>query len=71
MGLSTRERRTLDDIARRTRAEDPALADRLSAHGTGAVHAEMLPSRPQAWPLITLAVLLAGCAFLYAISTPK
>ncbi|GAA0972609.1 hypothetical protein GCM10009555_026070 [Acrocarpospora macrocephala] len=71
MGLSTRERRVLDEIARRVRAEDPALADRLSGHGTGTVHAEMLPSRPQAWPIIALAVILAGCALLYTVTTSK
>ncbi|GAA0414115.1 hypothetical protein Acor_10130 [Acrocarpospora corrugata] len=71
MGLSTRERRVLDDIARRVRAEDPALASRLSSHGTGVVHAEMLPTRPQAWPVVALAVIVAGCALLYAITAPK
>ncbi|WP_214108164.1 DUF3040 domain-containing protein [Acrocarpospora catenulata] len=67
MGLSTREQRVLDDIARRLRAEDPALARSLSGHGTGVVRAEAIASPPSAWPIVALAVALAGCAFLIAL----
>ena len=67
MALSTRERRTLDEIARRFHVEEPLLARELSGHGSGMITSEVLPSALFAWPIAALSALLALCCVAAAL----
>lgn len=62
MGLSTREKRALGEIADRLHAEDPALAHSLMSFATGAITSEVLPSRGRLLPVALLGVVMAVMA---------
>ncbi|SFJ27029.1 Protein of unknown function [Streptosporangium canum] len=71
MGLSAREKRTLDGIADRLHGEDPLLAESLSSFATGVVTAELLPPRRRASVLVLLPVaLLAAIMAIMAVVLP-
>ncbi|WP_433255452.1 DUF3040 domain-containing protein [Streptosporangium sp. CA-135522] len=71
MGLSAHEKRTLDVIADRLYAEDPALAESLSSFATGAVTAEPLFPRHGRFQVILLPVaLLAAIMAIMAVVLP-
>ncbi|GHH62547.1 hypothetical protein GCM10017673_01840 [Streptosporangium violaceochromogenes] len=62
MGLSTREKRALGEIADRLHAEDPALAHSLMSFATGVITSEILPSRRRLLPVALLGVAMAVMA---------
>ncbi|MEU8249348.1 DUF3040 domain-containing protein [Nonomuraea sp. NPDC048916] len=70
MALSAREQQALDAIARRLRAEEPALAESLTELATGRTSVERGPSKPEGWPIALIAISLAvlSLALLYALS---
>ncbi|MEV7010974.1 DUF3040 domain-containing protein [Streptosporangium sp. NPDC051022] len=71
MGLSAREKRTLDRIADRLYSEEPDLAESLSSFATGAVTSEALPSRQSPFPAVLLPVaLLAAIMAIMALALP-
>ncbi|GAA3116478.1 DUF3040 domain-containing protein [Streptosporangium carneum] len=71
MGLSAREKRTLDGIADRLYTEDPLLAESLSSFATGAVTAEPLSPRRGPFPAVLLPVaLLAAIMAIMAVLLP-
>ncbi|MDP9861785.1 MULTISPECIES: DUF3040 domain-containing protein [Streptosporangium] len=71
MGLSTREKRTLDGIADRLYAEDPDLAESLSSFATGLITAEALPARRRPFSGVLLpVVLLAALMAIMAVVLP-
>ncbi len=75
MGLSAHEKRTLDEIADRLYAEDPALAESLSSFATGVITAEPLspplPARRGPFPAVLIPIaLLAAIMVIMAVVLP-
>ncbi|GAA0931249.1 DUF3040 domain-containing protein [Nonomuraea longicatena] len=69
MALSAREQAELDAIARRIRAEEPALAARLAAHDEDADADADTRSARELWPVALIAVCLAVFTVALALST--
>ncbi|MEU5880702.1 DUF3040 domain-containing protein [Spirillospora sp. NPDC047279] len=69
MGLSAAENRVLNEIARRTAAEDPEYTRRLSAFGGYDSSVMGLPSRWALLPVVLVGLLMLAVFFAATIAT--